>query len=520
MSNMRLQTKLGRHSDLSRTTFIRTALTALVVLSTLFIAISPSQPATAQDAASSSPAQQILDAVNQARIDNGLPPLIQSSLLTLAAQNHVEDVVANGNWGHYGSDGSNVRLRAARVGYPSGSVSENWVAVSDPGQAIGWWMNDWIHRVNILEPRWDEVGVGAAQAGNGYWILVTDFGNIDGDAMPPVTDATSVTQLTADGNIQAEVIPENGEYAIQSGDTLLGIAYRFGLDWQDIALTNDMGEDDLLQIGQVIRLPIPNGTGGPVAAVSADVVAGKQVHVVRIGETLWTIAARYQIAWEDVAAVNGLGEYDLLQIGQELKLPASLDEPEEQETAAADEESAGDEATSTSTSEDTANEASAGKDAADEGMRFAQKNAASASDSAPDAASYTVQSGDTLLGIAIKLDIEWEELAAANDLTEDTFLQIGQQLDVPAGATLMSAKPADTPTNETSDAASASSTDAGAFASSAKSIPGSSRTHRVKSGDTIYGIALQYGVDMQDLLRMNDLGEDTLLQLDQELALP
>jgi LysM repeat protein len=318
--------------------------------------------------------------------------------------------------------------------------------------------------------------------------------------------------LTADGNIQAEVIPANGEYAIQSGDTLLGIAYRFGLDWQDIALTNDMGEDDLLQIGQVIRLPIPNGTGGAVAAVSANVVAGKQVHVVRIGETLWTIAARYQIAWEDVAAVNGLGEYDLLQIGQELKLPASLDEPEEQETAVTDEESAGDEATSEVASEDTATEASAGKDTADEGSRFTQKNAGSAS--------YTVESGDTLLGIAIKLDIEWEELAAANDLTEDTFLQIGQQLDVPAGATLMSAAPADTPTNETGDAGSTSSTDAGAFASSAKSTPGSSRTHRVKSGDTIYGIALQYGVDMQDLLRVNDLDEDTLLQLDQELTLP
>lgn len=46
------------------------------------------------------------------------------------------------------------------------------------------------HRVNVLEPRWDEIGVGAAQASNGYWILVTDFGNIDGDAMPPIADVS------------------------------------------------------------------------------------------------------------------------------------------------------------------------------------------------------------------------------------------------------------------------------------------------------------------------------------------
>ena len=515
MSAMRLQTKSGRHSDLSRTTFIRTT---LAVLCTLFIAIAPSHRAEAQDAGLSPQAQQILDAVNQARIDNGLPALNPSPLLNLAAQNHVDDVVANGNWGHYGSDGSNVRQRAARVGYSTSSVSENWVAVSDPGQAIGWGVNDWIHRVNILEPRWDEVGVGAAQASNGYWILVTDFGNIDGDAMPPIADVNPGSQFAAVGDITTEAIPQNGEYSIQSGDTLMGIAYRFGLDWQDIALANNMGENDLLQIGDVVRLPIPNGVGGPVAAGSPDVVAGKQVHVVRTGETLWTIAARYKIAWEDIAAVNSLGEYDLLQIGEELKLPASLDEPEEEDAAASDSAAADDgdaAASAVDASDGTAKEDASNKDAADEGARFAQKNAF--------AAAYTVQSGDTLLAIGIKLGIDWEDLAAANDLTEDSFLQIGDQLKVPSSApTLMSLQAADA--NGVEVGTDNGSVNPGGFTASAKSnggaSSGSSRTHRVRPGDTIYGIALEYGVDMQELLRLNNLGEDSILQLDDELTLP
>jgi LysM repeat protein len=487
-----------------------------VVLCSLFIALFIPHTAAAQDQPLSPQAQQILDAVNQARIDNGLPPLVLNGQLTLAAQRHVDDVVANGNWGHYGSDGSNVRLRVSRVGYPSSAVSENWVAVSDPGQAIGWWMNDWIHRVNILEPRWDEVGVGAAQAPNGFWILVTDFGNIDGGALPPIVEAAPVTQLTADGDITAQAIPADGEYAIQSGDTLLGIAYRFGLDWQDIALANDMGEDDLLQIGQVIRLPVPNGVGGPAAAVTSDVVAGKQVHVVRTGETLWTIAARYQIAWEDIAAVNGLGEYDLLQIEQELKLPASLDEPEasapEAEPSAesgaeADAESEGESAGGADAAQSDFVAGSASGSAADEGVRFAQKSAPPTATNATNA-TYTVKSGDTLLGIALALDVAWEDLAAANDLTEDTFLQIGQKLAVPgaplsAEPVLMSAK-----------------TGSAAPAAEPAAAQGSGRTHRVTSGDTIYGIALAYDVDMDELLRLNDLDEDTLLQLDQELALP
>ena len=513
MSAMRLQTKFGRHSDLSRTTFIRAT---LVVLCTLVIAITPSHPAAAQDISLSPQAQQILDAVNQARIDNGLPALNASPLLNLAAQNHVDDVIANGNWGHYGSDGSNVRQRAARVGYSTSSVSENWVAVSDPGQAIGWWMNDWIHRVNILEPRWDEIGVGAAQAGNGYWILVTDFGNIDGDAMPPIADVTPGGQFAAVGDFTSEAIPENGEYSIQSGDTLMGIAYRFGLDWQDIVLANNMGENDLLQIGQVVRLPIPNGVGGPVAAVSANVVAGKQVHVVRTGETLWTIAARYKIAWEDIAAVNGLGEYDLLQIGEELKLPASLDEPQDEEAAAKDAQNSDTVDTGNATaSESDASEETANKDAADEGSRFAQKNAF--------AASYTVQSGDTLLAIGVKLGIDWEDLAATNNLTEDSYLQIGDQLKVPSAApTLMSLQAADA--NGVEISGDKGGDMSGGFTANAKSgdaaASGSNRTHRIQTGDTIYGIALEYGVDMQDLMRVNNLDEDSLLQLDQELTLP
>jgi LysM repeat protein len=364
-------------------------------------------------------------------------------------------------------------------------------------------MNDWIHRVNILEPRWDEIGVGAAQASNGYWILVTDFGNIDGGALPPVVESAPVTQLTAAADISVEALPADGSYSIQSGDTLLGIAIRFGLDWQDIALANDMSENDLLQIGDVIRLPMLNG--GAAVVNTGGVVAGKKTHSVRTGETLWTISARYQVAWQDIAAVNGLGEYDLLQIGQELKLPASLDDPEEEAApessvaAASDSEEdneedneAGDAAVK---GEQAAAPVAASVDASDEGPRFAQKNAAPAT--------YTVKSGDTLLAIAINQDVSWQELADVNGLEEDTFLQIGQELILPgAGGTVQIAV-------------------AGSGSEAASQINNQvARTHSVKAGDTAYGIALQYDVDWEELLRLNNLQEDSLLQLGQELQLP
>ncbi|MFN3333115.1 MAG: CAP domain-containing protein, partial [Caldilinea sp.] len=150
-----------------------------IVLLVLAASLLLATPARAQEGGVSldPAAQQIFNDVNQARIDHGLPPLSLNAELTLAAQRHVDDIIANGNWGHYGSDGSNVRTRAARAGYGSSSVSENWVAVASPERAIVWWMNDWIHRVNILGGHWDDIGVGAGVAPNGFYIFVTDFGN-------------------------------------------------------------------------------------------------------------------------------------------------------------------------------------------------------------------------------------------------------------------------------------------------------------------------------------------------------
>ena len=389
----------------------------------------PTEPYAQDDAGLSPVAQQILNDVNQARTDNGLAPLALSPLLTQAAQFHVDDVVANGNWGHYGSDGSNVQMRVARVGYSSHWVSENWVAVADPSGAIVWWMNDWIHRVNILAPYWDEIGVGAAQAGNGWWILVTDFGNVDGQssfvAATPENDALAATAV--------ESVPAGGlDYAVRAGDTLLAIAYRFGLDWQDVAVANGMGENDLLQIGQVLHLPSVGGIGGPVSAdLAATVAVGKQTYPVRAGDTLLTIALRYGVTWQEIAAVNGMGEFDLLQIGDELKLPASADAGEV--TAANNglhtESGAG-------TLLTAAQQSSSGEDAgsgtaAVEGAAAEERPAAKAVKQAALATPYVVQSGDTLLAVALRHGVTLADLSATNDLGEDDLLQIGQELTIP-----------------------------------------------------------------------------------------
>jgi LysM repeat protein len=105
-------------------------------------------------------------------------------------------------------------------------------------------------------------------------------------------------------------------YTIQPGDTLSSIAQQFGLKNGDVTAADllvnsnkpDIASgDDILQIGQKIKVPTQNGV----------------VHLVRSGETLSSIAETYDVSTSDIAAVpqNGVVDLNALKIGQELLVP-------------------------------------------------------------------------------------------------------------------------------------------------------------------------------------------------------
>lgn len=48
----------------------------------------------------------------------------------------------------------------------------------------------------------------------------------------------------------------------------------------------------------------------------------ERVHTVASGETLISIAEAYEVAWEDLADLNGIDDPRSLQIGQELQIPS------------------------------------------------------------------------------------------------------------------------------------------------------------------------------------------------------
>ena len=98
---------------------------------------------------------------------------------------------------------------------------------------------------------------------------------------------------------------------------------------------------------------------------------------------------------------------------------------------------------------------------------------------------YVVQPGDTLLGIALKLNVSASELQALNGLTNPDMLRVGQVLKLPATASQALAE-----------------------------------TYVVQAGDTLGAIALRFRVPVDALARANRLADPNTLRVGQRLIIP
>lgn len=102
--------------------------------------------------------------------------------------------------------------------------------------------------------------------------------------------------------------PARQTYAVRSGDTLSGIAARYGTSWQHLAELNGLADPNVIYPGQV--LTVDGGAQAPAA----------QTYTVRSGDTLSGIASAYGTSWQHLADINGLGNPDLIYPGQVLTI--------------------------------------------------------------------------------------------------------------------------------------------------------------------------------------------------------
>lgn len=293
-----------------KTRVLRLTLIAALLLP-LWLA-NPLQPAPSVSAQS---AAEIISLVNDLRASLGLPGFSLNGALMVAAQSHAEWMAANMAYTHTGANGTRPQQRASAAGY-AGYVSENIVGGTNmsPRQGVVWWENSAIHYQTMTSTRHIHVGAGYATA-NGQNMYVLVIGVPSDYAPAPGTSAAAELQAEA----PVIVIPvtkaeprEDGAivHQVQMGQTAWDVAAVYDVELRTLLRLNNLPDDPILFPGDELYVRPPDGATLPPA--------DPLTHTVQEGQSAWSIAARYNLSLGELLDLNGLPQGALLQPGEQI----------------------------------------------------------------------------------------------------------------------------------------------------------------------------------------------------------
>ena len=124
-------------------------------------------------------AGRIAGAVDRARRDHRLPPLMRDARLDEVAGHHASDLAERGRLDHRGRDGSSLadRLHAGAIGYRV--AAENLALIEGAADPVTETVEGWLaspgHRSNMLDARVRTTGLGIAQDRAGRLFVVQLF---------------------------------------------------------------------------------------------------------------------------------------------------------------------------------------------------------------------------------------------------------------------------------------------------------------------------------------------------------
>lgn len=144
------------------------------------------------------------------------------------------------------------------------------------------------------------------QKGDSLWSIANKF-NMTVSELKNLNNLTN-NLLSIGQVLKIKDSSNNGKttYTVQKGDSLWVIANKYGITTEELKSYNNL-TSNLLSIGQVLK--IPQGK-----------TSTENIYTVKKGDSLWTIANRYNTTIEKIKVLNNLTS-NLLSIGQQLKIP-------------------------------------------------------------------------------------------------------------------------------------------------------------------------------------------------------
>lgn len=344
------------------------------ILLTLVLVAGFGRTRTPTAVAQGDPLSQILAGVNAVRAEYGLPPYQWNAALAAAAQNQASYMATNNIYSHTGAGGSSPQTRALAAGY-IGRATENIVGGTN------------------LTPSQGVI----------WWR----------------NSATHFNTMISNQYIHA------------------GVGFAQGHDQNFYALVVGVPGD---AIPAVADTTLPDEALAPVAPIvlAAPREDGSIVHTIGSGQSLWAIAARYEIPLEQLLLYNNLSEASLISPGDTLLI------------------------------------------------RLAEGQEPPPTPTPP--ATYIVRAGDSAWTIAARHRLSLDEFLWLNAMAEESMLYDGMEVRI---RLLPGEEPPPTPTPQLA--------------------------HIVRNGDTLWGIAVEYGLSLDQLLAFNNLSQNALLSIGDSL---
>ena len=130
----------------------------------------------------------------------------------------------------------------------------------------------------------------------------------------------SVNELKALNNLSNNVLSvgqrlivgkeSSNDYVVSAGDTLWAIARKFNVSVDDIKALNNLSSNNL-SIGMILKIPLYSNKQNEET----------NVYVVKSGDSLWSIARKFNSTVDEIKSLNGL-KSNVLRIGQRLVVPS------------------------------------------------------------------------------------------------------------------------------------------------------------------------------------------------------
>ncbi|GAB2501193.1 hypothetical protein GCM10008929_22290 [Alkalibacterium psychrotolerans] len=197
----------------------------------------------------------------------------------------------------------------------------------------------------------------------------------------PVALPTIITRLKGQGYrfvtmsqmMNLPSTPSGQTYTVRSGDTLYSIALRYNTTVARLVSLNNISNPNLIRVGQVLIVSSSGGTVTPPPPSTST------TYTVRSGDTLYSIARRYNTTVARLVSLNNISNPNLIRVGQVLIVSTS-----------------GGTTTPPPSSTTT----------------------------------YTVRSGDTLYSIARRYNTTVARLVSVNNISNPNLIRVGQVLTI------------------------------------------------------------------------------------------